>query len=51
VEVHHGGEASEGQADQLGAPLGEYLTYETGDEPSKSPDEPTALEDIQPSTT
>ena len=51
VEVHHGGEASQEQADQPGAPLGEYLTYETGDEPSKSRDEPTPLDEIQPSTT
>ncbi len=37
VEVHHDDEAGQGQAGQPDAPLGEYLTYEAGDEPSDSP--------------
>jgi len=51
VEVEHGGEVGQGMADQPGAPVGEYLTYETGEDPSENPGEPAKLDDIQPSTT
>jgi thiosulfate reductase cytochrome b subunit len=51
VEVEHGVEVVQGQAVQPSTLVGEYLTYEAGDDPSENSDQSAKLDDVQPSTT
>jgi thiosulfate reductase cytochrome b subunit len=51
VEVEHGVENGQGQPGQPDTLVGEYLTYEAGDDPADSPDGLSKNDNIQPSTT
>jgi len=51
VEVEHDLENGQGQPVQPGTQVGEYLTFEAGDDLIEGTDAPANLDDIQPSTT